>query len=287
MLRAVYREIMSGSLALEKKLVISYLGPAATFTHQASLAKFGSSVDYMPVTTIADVFYKVETGQADYGVVPIENSSDGAVNHTLDMFVESKLKIYSEILLEISHCLLSRCKLSEIEKVYSKQEVFGQCKLWLRSNLPAADYVESSSTTHAVEVARKKDRAAAIASELAASLYDIPVVQKSIEDSPNNVTRFLIIGKKDSPPSGDDKTSVMFSALDKVGALYDILGEFKKAGINLSMIESRPSRKRAWEYYFFTDFHGHKRDPKISDSLKRLRTKCKTLKVLGSYPKFS
>jgi len=284
-LRAIYREIMSGSIALEKKLTIAYLGPAATFTHQAAMAKFGSSLDYVPAMTIGEVFYKVESGRAEYGVVPIENSTEGAVNHTLDMFFESKLKIYSEILLEISQCLLSNYRLEELHKVYSKREVFGQCRLWLRANLPSVECLEVSSTAHAAEIANKEKYSAAIASELAASLYSIPVVQKSIEDSPHNVTRFFIIGRKDSPPSGDDKTSIIFSTEDKSGALYEALGVFKRAKINLSMIESRPSRKKVWEYYFFVDFDGHKSDPRVKEALKKLRAVCKSVKILGSYPK--
>jgi chorismate mutase / prephenate dehydratase len=284
-LKAIYREIMSGSIALEKKLTIAYLGPAATFTHQAAQAKFGSSLDYVPATTIADVFYKVESGQADYGVVPIENSTEGAVSHTLDMFFKSKLKIYSEILLEISQCLLSNQKLDQIHKIYSKREVFGQCRLWLRANLPSAECLEVSSTAHAAEIAKKEKNSAAIASELASTLYSVPIIQKSIEDSPHNVTRFFIIGKKDSPPSGSDKTSIIFSTEDKSGALYETLGVFKSFKINLSMIESRPSRKKVWEYYFFVDFDGHKTETKVKEALKKLRAQCQSIKILGSYPK--
>jgi chorismate mutase/prephenate dehydratase len=285
--RAIYREIMSGSLALQKTLRIAYLGPEATFTHQAALAKFGRSVEYIPTNSIGDVFYEVETQRADYGVVPIENSTDGAVNHTLDMFIDSDLKICSEIVLGVSHCLLACCRKEQIKKVYSKGEVFGQCKLWLRANLPQADYIETSSTSRAAEIASEKPRAAAIASEIAATLYGLRVVARSIQDITRNVTRFLVIGRDESPKSGDDKTSVMFYTRDRVGALHDVLEVFKEEGISLTMIESRPSGKKPFEYYFFADFVGHVSDGRVSSTLEKLKRKCGILKVLGSYPKSS
>ncbi len=284
-LRAIYREIMSGSLALQKTIKVAYLGPEATFTHQAALAKFGHSVEYIPTNSIGDVFYEVETRRADYGVVPIENSTDGAVNRTLDMFIDSELKICSEILFEISHCLLARCRKGEIKRVYSKGEVFGQCKLWLRANLPRAKYIETSSTSRAAEMAWEKPGAAAIASEIAASMYGLRVVARSIQDTTLNVTRFLVMGRMESPKSGDDKTSVMFYTRDRVGALHDILEVFKEEGISLTMIESRPSGKKPFEYYFFADFVGHITDRRVDATLKKLKRRCGVLKVLGSYPK--
>ncbi len=284
-LKAIYREIMSACLSLEKKLLIAYLGPAATFTHQAALAKFGTSVEYLDVPSISDVFSEVESAHADYGVVPIENSTEGAVNHTLDMFVNSNLRICSEILLEICHCLLSRYKKNEIERIYSKSEVFGQCKTWLRANLPTAEYIEVASTTKAAEIALKEKNSAAIASELAASIYRLKVVERAIEDIHQNVTRFLVIGRTESARSGDDKTSIMFSVRDRVGALHDILGIFKNQDINLTMIESRPSRKKAWEYYFFADFSGYISDKNVEEAIEKLEKKCQFVKTLGSYPK--
>jgi len=286
-LEAIYREIMSGSLALQKTLKVAYLGPEATFTHQAALAKFGRSVEYLPTHSISDVFYEVETKRADYGVVPIENSTDGAVNRTLDMFIDADLKICSEILFEISHCLLTKSRKDRIKRVYSKGEVFGQCKLWLRANLPRAEYIEASSTSRAAELASEKPGSAAIASEIAASLYALRVVARSIQDTTQNLTRFLVIGRSESPESGDDKTSVMFYTRDRVGALHDILEIFKQEGISLSMIESRPSGKKLFEYYFFADFAGHITDRKVDSTLKKLKKKCGVLKVLGSYPKSS
>jgi len=286
-LKAIYREIMSGSLALQRSIKVAYLGPEATFTHQAALAKFGHSVEYLPTNSIGDVFYEVETNRADYGVVPIENSTDGAVNHTLDMFIDSGLRICSEIVLDVSHCLLARCRKDQIKRVFSKGEVFGQCKFWLRANLPLAECIETSSTSHAAEIAAEKPGCAAIASEVAAAMYGLRVLARSIQDTPRNLTRFLVIGRTESPKSSDDKTSVMFYTRDRVGALHDILEIFKEGGINLTMIESRPSGGKPFEYYFFTDFAGHVTDRKVASTLKKLKKKCGILKVLGSYPKSS
>ncbi len=283
--RALYREIMSGCLALEKKLLIAYLGPAATFTHQAALSRFGVAVEYLPVHTIGDVFTEVETGHADYGVVPIENSTEGAVNSTLDMLSHSTLKICSEIRHEISHCLIANERTEAITKIYSKAEAIGQCNHWLRTTFPTAELIEVSSTAAAAERAAKEPAAAAVASELAAQMYNLAVVERNIEDIHHNETRFLVIGNQDSPPSGDDKTSLMFATKDRVGALHEVLGILRDCGINLSMIESRPSRKKAWEYYFFTDFDGHATDQKIEEAIKRLEGQCEFVKVLGSYPK--
>jgi len=283
--RALYREIMSGCLALEKKLLVAYLGPAATFTHQAALSRFGAAVEYLPVHTIGDVFTEVETAHADYGVVPIENSTEGAVNSTLDMLSHSTLKICSEIRHEIAHCLASNERKDDIRKIYSKSEAIGQCNHWLRTTFPTAELIEVSSTAVAAERAAGEPGAAAVASELAARMYGLAVVERNIEDIHHNVTRFLVIGRHESPPSGDDKTSLMFSTKDRVGALHEVLGIFMDCDINLSMIESRPSRKKAWEYYFFSDFDGHVTDAKVEEAIKRLEQQCQFVKVLGSYPK--
>ena len=285
-IRAIYREIMSGCLALEKKLVIAYLGPPATFTHLAAIARFGSSTEYLPVSNISDVFSEVETDHADYGVVPIENSTEGAINNTLDMFVTSSTSICAEILLNISHCLMSKEESkNDIKRIYSKAEVYGQCKIWLRANLPNAELIETSSTTRAAEIAAKEKGSAAIASRLAAQIYNLNIIQSSVEDIHSNVTRFLIISKNLTQKSKDDKTSIMFSSKDRVGSLHEILGVFRKHKINLSMIESRPSRRKAWDYYFFTDFDGHCTDTNIAAALMDLDKKCKFVKILGSYPK--
>ena len=286
-LKAVYREIMSGSLALEQPIKISYLGPAATFTHLAAMKKFGSSVKYNPAGSITEIFAEVEKGRADYGVVPIENSIEGAINHTLDMFIDSDLVICSEIGLEVTHNLMANCAKSDIKRVYSKFEVFGQCRMWLESNLPKVELIEVSSTSKAADIAAVEKNAAAIASSLAADCYGLKILAGSIEDSARNITRFLVIGKTQAAVSKKDKTSIMFSVKDKPGALHDILVPFKKNGINMTKIESRPSKKKAWEYYFFVDLEGHAASPKVKKALVQLKAHTNVFKVLGSYPAYN
>jgi len=284
-LRAIYREIMSASMALEKELVIAYLGPEATFSHLAARKKFGSSVRYSPSPTIYEVFSRVERGEADYGVVPIENSIEGAVTHTLDMFVESKVKICAEVYLDITHCLLANCAARGIKKIYSKAEVFGQCRIWLRGNFPATELIEVSSTAKAASLAAHEAGAAAIANELASEIYGLRVLEQNIEDSRRNETRFLVIGKSSAGRTGNDKTSLLISVAHRVGALYKMLFPFKKNGINLTKIESRPSKKKAWEYYFFVDFAGHIEEAKAVKALKELRRQSLFVEHLGSYPR--
>lgn len=283
-LEAIYREVMSASLSLEKPLTIAYLGPEATFTHLAALKRFGSQVKYAPCDNITDVFTEVEKGAADYGVVPIENSIEGAVSHTLDMFVDSDLKICAQIVLDVSHNLLAGCPKAKIKRVYSNPQVFGQCRIWLQENLPYADKIEVSSTTRAAQIAAKEKYSACIASLLAAKVYKLRVIASDIEDSPHNITRFLVIGKSATGSTGHDKTSVLFSIKDRVGALHDMLLPFKKHRINLTKIESRPSKRKAWDYYFFVDLEGHKDNPVVTKALSELEAKCKFMKVLGSYP---
>ena len=283
-LEAIYREVMSASLALEKPLKIAYLGPQASFTNLAALKKFGSQVGYIACNSIADVFLEVERGIADYGVVPIENSIEGAVSHTLDIFVDSDLKICSQIILDVSHNLLANCAKNKIRRVYSIPQVFGQCRIWLQNNLPGAELMEVSSTTRGAQIAKKEKNSAAIASLLASKVYGLKILASGIEDSPHNITRFLVIGKNVAPPTGRDKTSVLFSIKDRVGALYEMLLPFRKYGINLTKIESRPSKKKAWEYYFFVDILGHEHDGLVKKALRELERKCNYLKILGSYP---
>jgi chorismate mutase/prephenate dehydratase len=283
-LMAIYREIMSGTIMLQKPIRVAYLGPAATFTHLASLKKFGSLVEQVDAQTITDVFNEVERGNCDYGVVPIENSIEGAVNHTLDMLVDSDLKICSEIQLDITHNLLAKCPLHNIKRIYSNPMVFGQCRLWIEGHLPGRELIEVSSTTKAAEIAGRQKNAAAIASSLAARLYKLKIVTESIEDSPHNVTRFLVISKNDSGKTGRDKTSVVFSIKDRVGALHDMLLSFKAAKINLTKIESRPSKKKAWDYYFFVDMQGHRSEPRLKKAFGQIEKKCHFIKILGSYP---
>ncbi|HAJ56263.1 MAG TPA: prephenate dehydratase [Candidatus Omnitrophica bacterium] len=283
-LKAIYREVMSASLALEKPVVIAYMGPRATFSHLASLKKFGASVDYLACNSIGDVFSEVEKDNADYGVVPIENSIEGAISHTLDMLVDSDLKICSQITLDVSHNLLAHSQKEEIKRIYSNPQVFGQCRIWLESNLPKADLIEVSSTTRAAQIASAEKNSACIASILAAKEYRLKVLARDIEDSPHNITRFLVIGKSVAQPTRYDKTSIVFSIKDRVGALHDMLVPFKKHKINLTKIESRPSKRKAWDYFFFVDLIGHAQDKNVKGALSELEEKCKFLKVLGSYP---
>jgi chorismate mutase/prephenate dehydratase len=283
-LQAIYREIMSSSLSLGARLKVAYLGPEATFTHLAALKRFGSQVEYLACNTIADIFIEVEKDNAHYGVVPVENSVEGAVSHTLDMFIDSDLKICSQIVLDVSHNLLSRCPKKELQRIYSKLEVFGQCRIWLQQNLAHAELVEASSTSRAAQLAAKDKRGAAIASSLAAQIYRLDIIARNIEDSPHNITRFLVIGKDEVLPTRNDRTSVMFSIKDRIGALYEMLLPFKKHRINLTKIESRPSKKKAWDYYFYADLVGHKNSPQVKSALRELEAKCRFLKILGSYP---
>ena len=284
-IKAIYREIMSGSLALQYSPKIAYMGPEATFTHIAALKKFGKSLEYHECSSIADVFTEVERERANYGVVPIENSTEGAVNHTLDMFMDSDLNICSELYLPIEHCLLGRMnRLKDIRVVYSHQQVLAQCRVWLETNLPNANLVPVSSTSYAAKFCKVRTATAAIASKLAAERYGLKILAPSIEDSPHNITRFLIIGKQEVERTGRDKTSIIFSMKDKAGALHDVLVPFKKNKVNLTKIESRPSKKKAWKYYFFVDMQGHIKVKKLERSLKQLEKHCTYLKVLGSYP---
>ncbi len=286
---AIYREIMSFSISLEKKVKIAYLGPPVTYTHQAAQKKFGSSVEYVPCGSITDVFSDVEAERCDYGVVPVENSTEGAVNHTLDMFISSDLKIYAEIYLPVHHYLMSAgIPLSSITQVFSKDQVFGQCRLWLEAHLRNAELVETASTAEAAQIVAKNAKGkgmACIASQIAANEYGLKILGSSIEDNPNNTTRFLVVSRSEAKPTRQDKTSILFEIKDKSGALHDILSPFKKAKINLTKIESRPSKKKVWNYYFFVDVEGHHDDGKVRKALDSLRRHCVFLKILGSYPK--
>lgn len=283
-LRAVYREILSAGRSQTRPLRIAYLGPAATFTHAAAREKFGSGGDYIPAESIAGVFRDVETSAADYGVVPIENSLEGAVTYTLDMLLDSPLHICSEIFLRVSHCLLCNAPLSGIGVVYSHPQVFGQCRSFIQKSLAGVELREVASTARAAQLAAAGENTGALAGELAAAIYGLKIRRRNIEDSAGNITRFLVIGRLASPPSGRDRTSLLFSLLHRVGSLHDALNVFKIRGINLTKIESRPSKKKAWEYYFFVDLEGHQRSKKVKEALEELEAQSKFLKILGSYP---
>ena len=284
-IRPVYREIMSASLSLEGTQTVAYLGPPATFTHLAALGKFGDSAKYMPMSGIKEVFDEVERGRVIYGVVPIENSTEGVVNYTLDMFIDSNLMIYGEIMQEISHHLMSQSgKMEDIKTVYSHPHALAQCRNWLDTNLPNIPVAETPSTSRAAERCGKEPGAASIASELAAQMYDLQILRSRIEDNINNFTRFLVLCKHSSDPTGKDKTSIMLSVKDKSGALYDLLRPFASNGINMTKIESRPSRRKAWEYIFFVDVEGHMTEDRIHRTLEELKGRCLFVKILGSYP---
>lgn len=284
-IRAIYREIISASYALEKGLVIAYFGPEATNTHQAARSRFGASVEYAAQVTIADVFDAISRNVADYGVVPIENSTEGAVNHTLDVFMESDLRICAQILMRIENHLAARIAKSAIRKLYSHPQVFGQCRNWLRTNLPHVDLIEVSSTPRAAELAAKEPDSGALVGAMAAEFYGLQLIDSNIQDNPNNTTRFLVIGHRTSPRTGDDRTSLMFSLQDKPGALFSAIEPFKRLKINMSKIESRPSKRKAWEYFFFVDIDGHTDDTAVQEALAELETHCTFVKVLGTYPK--
>lgn len=281
---AIYREIMSSSLALEKSLHISYLGIEGSYTHLAANKKFGSQVNYVPCHSVLDVFQQVENDECEYGVVPIENSTEGVVTHTIDMLVDSELKICAQILMKISHNLISKSTLSQIKKVYSNPQVFGQSRNWLHMNMPGVSLIPVESTSKAAQQAANENNAAAIASSLAAKTYGLKILKANIQDIAHNATRFLVIAKQDVPSTGKDRTTILFSIKDKVGALHAMLTPFYKNRINLTKIESRPSKKRAWDYYFFVDFEGHRTDPNVKLALNQLENMCKYLKIVGSYP---
>jgi chorismate mutase/prephenate dehydratase len=282
---SIYREIISGSLFLQQSLKVAYLGPSATFTHLAAKRQFGSSADYVPESTIRNVFESVIHGRCMYGVVPVENSTEGIVNYTLDMFIDSDLNITSEILLQITHNLMSKTgRKTGVKKIYSHPQASAQCRGWLEENYPGVPVISRITTAAAAKRVAKEPSSAAIASELAAETYNLKFVKKGIEDYKNNYTRFLVIAKDYMQKTGNDKTSILFSIKDRPGALYSILKHFSSHTINLTKIESRPSRKKAWEYIFFVDMEGHITDRKVEKALEEVRKECLYLKVLGSYP---
>ena len=289
---AIYREIMSSALALEKTMSIAYLGPEATFTHQAAIQKFGSSLRYVSQKTIADVFAEVSRNRADYGVVPVENTTEGVVTHTLDMFVDSDLKIVSQIVLPIQYCLAGNCRLAGIRRLYVHPQALAQCRSWVQKNLPHAEILETSSNARSAELVAhpagktsgRRGKVAAITGILAAEKYGLPVLEQDIQDNADNATRFLVLGRQCSPPTGDDRTSLLVSVADKAGALHQAIAAFRRHKINMTKIESRPSKRKAWEYFFFIDCDGHVQDRKVVKAIQLLGEHCNFVKILGSYP---
>ncbi|MFA5125819.1 MAG: prephenate dehydratase [archaeon] len=263
---------------------ISFLGPETTFTHIAAISHFGEKNSFAPKKSIAEVFESVEKNETDFGVVPVENSTEGSVAHTLDSFFESKLKITAEIVIPINQCLIGNTKKSKISKIFSHSQAIGQCRKYIAKNFPDAEILECASTASAAMLALKEKNSAAIASILAAKKFGLKVIEEKINDEYNNQTRFFVIGKKESKAGNKNKTTILFSTKNVPGALYKVLGIFSKYNINMTKIESRPSKKKTWEVVFFIDFEGHKEDEKIKKALLELHEYCDFLNVLGSYP---
>ncbi len=291
-LMAVYRELMAGSLVLEKAVKVSYLGPEGTFSYFAARQKFGSSVEYVPARGIDDVFRDVAGGRCDYGIVPVENSTEGGIRETLNMFVEYDVKICAEIISPIHHNLMARCASEAIKKIYSKPQVLSQCKNWLANHFPLAELVEVSSSAEAARIVGNASKSgneepsgAVIANAEIAQQYGLNILAKNIEDNPNNITRFFVLARDFGPPSGKDRTAIMCYIKNYAGALIEILGPFKTYNINLTNIESLPTRKKAWEYCFYFDFEGHVASEAVKTALDEVSKKCFDMKILGSFPK--
>lgn len=284
-IRAIFREIMSGSRALQKVVKVAYLGPEFSYSHLAAVERFGQAVEFMRVGSIAAVFEEVNRGHADFGVVPLENSTDGRVADTLEMFMRlPQLKIGAEVRLPIHHNLLANCEQQAIRRVYSKPQALSQCRNWLAKNVPHALLQEVSSTATAAELAQKEPGAAAVASRQAAVHYGLRILFADIEDSPYNETRFAVIGHQETDRTGNDKTAIMFKVAHQPGSLVDTLGIFKQAKLNLTWIESFPARAQKPEYVFFVEFEGHIEDPKIKRTFSLLQEHCEQLSFLGSFP---
>jgi len=283
-IEAIYREIMSAALALEKPQRIAALGKEGAYTYSAAQRIFGQQASYDSCKDIPEVFQKVEREECDYGVLPIENSTGGMVTPTVDILVDSELKICRQFMMQIKHNLLSITTKNKIKKVYSNPQVFNQCRHWLSQNLPNVGLIELASTTEAAERASREKYSAALASTVAAQVYGLKILVSDISDLAHNTTRFCVIGATVPPPTGHDRTSLMFSIKDRVGALHAMLTPFMKNKINLTKIESRPSKKKAWDYYFFVDCEGHQSSPRVARALAQLEGMCKFLKILGSYP---
>jgi len=283
-IRAIYREIMSAALALEEDLKIAFLGPEGTWTHQAAVSKFGNSLAYVPQTTLADVFREVEHRHCDYGVVPLENTTEGAVHHTLDLLAESPLKICAQITLPVESDLMSPTPDAELATLYSTREIFGECRRWLGERFPQARLVEVASTAEAASLATADLASGVIGSGLLADLRGLTTRERSVQDAPAIPTRFLVIGHRTCPRTGNDRTSIVFSVRDQPGALQDALQPFNRLGVNLAKIESRPMTRGDAGHLFHVDVAGHCTDSEVQSALEELRALCPRVKILGSYP---
>ncbi|NWF91658.1 MAG: prephenate dehydratase [Syntrophaceae bacterium] len=284
----VFREIISACRSLERELSVAFLGPPATFSHLACIQHFGSSVRVVPEDTIQDVFEAVEREETEYGVVPAENSTEGPVAQTLDMFIRSEVKICGELMTKISHALLSKSgRAGDVEKIYSHAQALAQCREWLRKHFPRVQFEETGSTAKASQLAVEEPTSAAVASSLAGDLYGLKAIASQIEDNLNNYTRFLVLGRREAERTGRDKTSILFSIPHAPGTLFRVLQIFYEEGINLTRIESRPAKGKPWEYIFFIDFEGHATDSCIAEALDKVKERVLFVKVLGSYPRCS
>ncbi|MDH3583272.1 MAG: prephenate dehydratase [Phycisphaerae bacterium] len=284
-LEGMWRELMSGSFALERPLRIGYLGPPGSFSHLAATRQFGSCVDYQPFESISSVFHGVESRRIDLGLVPVENTIGGGIHESLDNFLQSSVHVCAEVMIPIHHNLLSRAQPDQIRRIYSRPEIFEQCRRWLAEHFRSAERTASSSSARAAEVASAEEGAAAIGSQLAAEIYDLPILHESIEDNPNNVTRFFVIGQQSSRPSGDDKTAILFTTEHKPGALAQVIDAFSAKGVNLTHIDKRPSQRVNWEYSFFIDCDGHAENPEVAAAIAEARQHCLQLTILGSFPR--
>lgn len=284
-LRTVYAEVMAAARKIQKPVRVAYFGPEATFTHMAAMNHFGHTTGFTPLPSIADVFDEVEKKLSEYGVVPVENSIEGAVNHTLDLFSESELRICGEIYLPVVHSLLSKeTKAEEVKVIYSHPQALAQCRYWLRKHLPDVEQVQVASTSEAARMARDTPGAAAVASPLAAIVYDLVVLASHIQDKAHNVTRFLVIGHDKVEPTGNDKTSLLFATPHVPGALYKVLAPIAEAEVNMMKLESRPAKGKSWTYLFFVDLEGHMEDAAVKEVYTRMQSVCAFVKLLGSYP---
>ena len=282
----VYRQIMSACLALEEPLKVAYLGPEGTFTQQATLKQFGDSVIGIPLVTVDDVFREVTSESCDYGVVPVENSTEGVINHTLDNFLSSSLQICGEVELRVHHHLMiSPAAAGDIKRIYSHQQTLGQCRRWLDGHYPKVPRLTESSNAEAARRAAEEKDAAAIAGEIAAGIYGLEIISRQIEDESDNTTRFIVVGREKIGPSGNDKTSIVVSTHNQPGALYKLLEPFHRHGVSLTSIETRPSRTGMWSYVFFIDFEGHHEDELIRRVLDQIDRDALEVRLLGSYPR--
>ncbi|MDR9440153.1 MAG: prephenate dehydratase [Halomonas sp.] len=282
----LFREIMSACLALEQPVKVAYLGPEGTFTQQAALKHFGESAISLPMAAIDEVFREVEAGAVNYGVVPVENSTEGVINHTLDSFMDSSLRICGEVVLRIHHHLLvaETTRRDKVSRIYSHPQSFAQCRKWLDAHFPQAERVPVSSNAEAARLVKTEWHSAAIAGDMAAKLYGLARLAEKIEDRPDNSTRFLIIGNQDVPISGEDKTSLVVAMRNQPGALHDLLEPFHRHQIDMTRLETRPSRTGVWNYVFFIDFKGHREEPPVAAMLEEVQLRAAEVKVLGSYP---